>query len=168
MYKDIDPSEGIDPKLLPTADINEKSDEDARKVYAMVSNIDDNLNRLFEKVEALGIEDNTIIIFMTDNGPQQARYGRYARQKVKCSPWRHKSSFFFMRYPQNLLETEKWIKWLLISIFYPHSPNFVELHFPQDRKIDGRSFVPALQGKDLTKRSFFPIGPESFQKNTIT
>ena len=50
--KDIDPLED-DPKLLPTADINEKSDEDARKVYAMVSNIDDNLNRLF--VEALGL-----------------------------------------------------------------------------------------------------------------
>ena len=74
MYKDIDPSEGVDPKLLPTADMTEKSDEDARKVYAMVTNIDDNLNRLFKKVEALGIEDNTIIIFMTDNGPQQARY----------------------------------------------------------------------------------------------
>ena len=65
--------------------MTEKSDEDARKVYAMVTNIDDNLNRLFKKVEALGIEDNTIIIFMTDNGPQQARYVVGCGEKVQCS-----------------------------------------------------------------------------------
>ena len=39
---------------------------------------------------------------------------------------------------------------------------------PKDRKIDGRSFVPALEGKTLSERVFSPIGPESFLKNTIT
>ena len=43
-------------------------------VYAMVNNIDDNLKKLFNKVDELGIKDNTIVIFMTDNGPQHARY----------------------------------------------------------------------------------------------
>ena len=54
IYKGIDPSEGIDPKLLPLADMNEKSDEDARRVYAMVTNIDDNLNQLFKKITSVG------------------------------------------------------------------------------------------------------------------
>ena len=51
-----------------------KTKDNTRKVYAMVTNIDDNLKKLFNKVDELGIKDNTIVIFMTDNGPQHVRY----------------------------------------------------------------------------------------------
>ena len=34
----------------------------------MITNIDDNFDRLLQKVEDLGISDNTIIVFTTDNG----------------------------------------------------------------------------------------------------
>jgi arylsulfatase A-like enzyme len=54
--------------------MTEKDKEDARKVYAMVENIDDNIGRLTKKLQELKIDENTIIIFMTDNGPQQRRY----------------------------------------------------------------------------------------------
>ncbi len=36
--------------------------------YGMITNIDDNVGRLLKKLKALGLEDNTILIFMTDNG----------------------------------------------------------------------------------------------------
>jgi arylsulfatase A-like enzyme len=39
------------------------------RVYAMVTNIDANVGRLLDQAD-----ENTIVIFMTDNGPQQARY----------------------------------------------------------------------------------------------
>ncbi len=48
-------------------------DETAR-VYGMVTNIDDNVGRLLEKVEALGLAGETLVIFLTDNGPEQVRY----------------------------------------------------------------------------------------------
>lgn len=38
-------------------------------VYGMVENIDFNLGRILAKVDELGIAENTIIIFLTDNGP---------------------------------------------------------------------------------------------------
>jgi arylsulfatase/arylsulfatase A len=43
-------------------------DKDAR-IYGMITNIDDNVGRLMERLEEQGIADNTILIFMTDNGP---------------------------------------------------------------------------------------------------
>jgi arylsulfatase A-like enzyme len=46
----------------------------AAKIYAMVENIDHNLGRLFGKLNELGLAENTIVIFITDNGPQQARF----------------------------------------------------------------------------------------------
>jgi arylsulfatase len=39
----------------------------------MVTNIDDNVGRL-KKLDDLQLADDTIVIFMTDNGPQQERY----------------------------------------------------------------------------------------------
>ena len=74
LYKTLDPTDGIDPELIPNEKISEKTKDNTRKVYAMVTNIDDNLKKLFNKVDELGIKDNTIVIFMTDNGPQHVRY----------------------------------------------------------------------------------------------
>ncbi len=39
------------------------------EVYAMVSKLDDNFGRLLRKLKQLGIEDNTLVIFLSDNGP---------------------------------------------------------------------------------------------------
>jgi arylsulfatase A-like enzyme len=36
--------------------------------YGMITNIDDNMTRLMSRLETLGVADNTILIFMTDNG----------------------------------------------------------------------------------------------------
>ena len=36
--------------------------------YGMITNIDENVGRLRDRLKALGIEDNTILIWMTDNG----------------------------------------------------------------------------------------------------
>ncbi|ANQ51448.2 arylsulfatase [Flammeovirga sp. MY04] len=42
--------------------------EDRAKFYGMISNIDDNIGLLRKKLEEWGIADNTILIFMSDNG----------------------------------------------------------------------------------------------------
>ncbi|SDW30666.1 Arylsulfatase A [Lutibacter oricola] len=48
---------------------NEKSITDAQKAfYGMITNIDDNIGILEKKLKQLGIQDDTILIFMTDNG----------------------------------------------------------------------------------------------------
>jgi arylsulfatase A-like enzyme len=44
------------------------------KIYGMVSNIDANLGRLFKTLDDAKLAENTIVIFLTDNGPQQPRY----------------------------------------------------------------------------------------------
>jgi len=36
--------------------------------YGMISNVDDNFGHLRDELKKLGIEDNTILVFMTDNG----------------------------------------------------------------------------------------------------
>ena len=161
-YKNIDPSEGIDAHLMPEAKLTEKDKVDARKVYAMVSNIDDNLNRLFQKVEALGIEDNTIIIFMTDNGPQQVRYVSGMRGR-KSSVYRGGIRVpFFMRYPEKFKDNQEMDQMAAHIDLLPTLSQLCAAPLPQDRKIDGRSFLPALQSETLPERSFFSYWTRKF------
>ena len=42
--------------------------------YGMIENIDDNVGRLTEQLAAWGIENDTLLIFMTDNGPSASNY----------------------------------------------------------------------------------------------
>lgn len=55
--------------------------EAARKVYGMVTNIDDNIGKLIQSLKDQGIYDNTILVFLTDNGPQQNRYKSGLRER---------------------------------------------------------------------------------------
>jgi arylsulfatase len=70
----LDPSAGLGEDGRPFPEMSDKDKEDARKVYAMVSNIDDNIGKMMERLEELELADNTVVIFMTDNDPQQPRY----------------------------------------------------------------------------------------------
>jgi arylsulfatase A-like enzyme len=49
-------------------------DETTAKVYGMVANLDAAVGRLLETVKSAGLESDTVVIFLTDNGPQQRRY----------------------------------------------------------------------------------------------
>lgn len=42
--------------------------ENVAKFYGMIENIDDNFGTLLEKIHGWGLDDNTLVIFMTDNG----------------------------------------------------------------------------------------------------
>jgi arylsulfatase A-like enzyme len=44
------------------------------RVYGMVTNIDDNVGRLLARLDELGLARDTIVLFLTDNGPAQVRY----------------------------------------------------------------------------------------------
>ncbi len=49
------------------------SDRDAR-IYGMIANIDDNVGRLLAHLETHGLARDTLVVFMTDNGPTTRLY----------------------------------------------------------------------------------------------
>ncbi len=154
LYKDIDPSEGFGD--IPMPDMSEKDKEDARKVYAMVTNIDDNIGRLRSTLEALELMENTIFIFMTDNGPQQRRYisgmrgrkGDVYRGGVRVP--------FFFSYPSKYDGNRDVLNNAAHIDILPTLAELCAAEVPGDRIIDGRSLEPALGGASWTdERSLF-------------
>ena len=61
-------------------------DDATAKIYGMVRNIDDNVGRLLAHLKARNLERDTIVMFMTDNGPQQKRFNSGLRG-LKGTPY---------------------------------------------------------------------------------
>ena len=58
LYKDIDPSNFYEEV---TSEMTERDVNDAKKIYGMVTNIDENFGKLLYKLEELDIKENTIV-----------------------------------------------------------------------------------------------------------
>ncbi|MDE3742062.1 arylsulfatase [Maribacter polysaccharolyticus] len=154
MYKDTDPDAGLIDQGMPYPEVTEHSRENARKVYGMVTNIDDNLRLLFNKLETLGLEENTLVIFMTDNGPQHPRYvaGMRGRKGSVFQGGVRVPSFWY--YPKAFKEARD-IK--TPAAHYDILPTIAELtgaKIPTDLDIEGRSLMPLLtkSTEDLSER----------------
>ncbi|WP_200975188.1 arylsulfatase [Echinicola sp. 20G] len=148
-YKDIDPSVGFDDSVKPYKAMTEKDKEDARKVYAMVNNIDGNVGRLMQKLEELALAENTILLFMTDNGPQQMRYLAGMRGK-KGEVYRGGVRVpLLVKYPARF---HGGIEINTAAVHMDVMPTLSEIcqaNLPKDRQIDGKSLVPLMQGKEV-------------------
>lgn len=157
IYRNIDPSAGFANDSRPFPAMSEKDKEDARRVYAMVTNIDDNVGRLLKSLEELKISDRTIIIFLTDNGPQQGRYNGGMRG-LKTSVYRGGVRVpLWIRYPgANSAGADIDEPAANIDMF-PTLADICNAKIPEGVKIDGISLASWLRGEDTGKdnRSLF-------------
>jgi arylsulfatase len=122
-----------------------------------VSNIDDNVGKVLKKLKDLKIEKNTVVIYMTDNGPQQVRYIAGMRGKKGSVYEGGVRVPFFMSYP-NLFKKSKDINVMTAHIdILPTLAELCNAKLPSDRIIDGKSFLPLLKGEttDWNDRSLF-------------
>jgi len=126
------------------------------KVYGMVENIDDNVGRLLATLDKLKLTDRTVVMFMTDNGPQQPRYNA-GMPRLKGTV--HEGGIrvpLFVRWP---------------GVFQPRTVDRIAAHIDvmptlldvsgaggsRALKFDGVSLVPLLRGEgaDWPDRTLF-------------
>ena len=61
-----------DYRVLPGQAVKIKQHQDNIQFAAMVEALDESLGRVLDKLEALGLEENTIVVFFSDNGGMSA------------------------------------------------------------------------------------------------
>ena len=151
MYQDIDPSNGFDPQI-PLPEMSDKDKEDARRVYAMVSNIDDNIGRVLARLEDLEIAENTLVIFLTDNGPQQRRYVAGMRGR-KSDVYRGGVRVpLFVRYPGLNGQVQQVETTAAHIDILPTLAAITGAKVPSDRLIDGKNLLPLMTGDQVEWR----------------
>ena len=166
MYKDLDPEVGFIDESLASK-MSEKDKEDARRIYGMVTNIDDNVGKVLNKLTELGIEEETIIIFMTDNGPQQFRYNSNMKG-LKGTVYNGGTRVpFYIKYAEKFKNSKVISRMSAHIDILPTILELCNLKIPSDRKIDGQSLVPLINSKPFNDRHLFSYWTRRFPEKYI-
>lgn len=115
--------------------------------YGMVENIDDNVGKILNSLASLGLDNNTIVIFTTDNGPNGNRFngnmkgrkGSYDEGGVRVP--------FFLRYPNGNLAKGQAMTELTAHIdLLPTLSDLCGITLPDSLELDGKNITPLLKG----------------------
>lgn len=113
-------------------------------VYGMVENIDDNVGRLLDFLEAQGIADNTIVLFLTDNGPNGRRYNGGMRGTKSSNHEGGMRVPLFMKWGDKLPKN-KIVQPLTAHIdLLPTLLELCEIDYKPVLPLDGRSLLPLI------------------------
>lgn len=132
---------------------NKALEEQFQRFYGMITNIDDNFKVLEDKLDALNLTDNTILIFTTDNGTAGGNKVYDAGLRgAKGSEYEggHRVPLF-IRWPDGQLTGGRDIDKLVAH--YDLLPTFVDLlglDFDPVKPLDGSSLKPLLYDQDET------------------
>ena len=148
--------------------------ENARRVYGMVSNIDHNIGRILEALETQGILENTVIFFLSDNGPMSKRYNGGLRALKGNTYDGGVKSPCLIRYPKRFSKGAK-IEAVTAHIdLLPTIASLCEARIPHPQGIDGKNILPLLEGKtekDFSSRNLYEqwgrMFPERYQNISI-
>ena len=116
-------------------------------VYGMVENMDDNVGRLLAKLDELKLRENTIVIFLTDNGPNGARYNAGMRGTKGTFHEGGTRVPLFVSWPARFKEPRV-VREIAAHIdLFPTLIELCNVPAPKTLPQDGRSLVALLDGK---------------------
>jgi arylsulfatase/arylsulfatase A len=147
MYKKMDLGNDRFPqdkghKLPAKANVDRRA-----RIFAMITNIDQNVGRLFEKLGALGLTRNTLVIFMVDNGPNGRRYVAGMRGMKSQVHEGGIRSPFFAHWPARLPAGHVCEKVAAHIDVLPTILDACGVDRPRGLELDGVSILPLLKGE---------------------
>ncbi len=162
-------------RVLPERTVKLKQRQDNVEFAAMVEAMDESLGRVVKKLETLGLEEDTIVIFFSDNGGMAAMNVGNPNRRVGRD--RLDSAFSTSNLP--LRGAKGWlyeggirvpciVKWprqgraglvsrqpVISNDFYPTILDMAGLPARPGQALDGVSLVPALRGGPLKRDALF-------------
>lgn len=121
--------------------------DDTAVVYAMVENLDDNVGRLLRKLDELRLAGDTIVIFLTDNGPNGRRFNAGLRASKGSVYEGGIRAPFFLRWPAKLRGGTRLDTMAAHIDVYPTILDLCGVKPPSGKPIDGLSLRPLLEGR---------------------
>lgn len=126
--------------------------------YGSITAMDEQMGRLWKNLTDMGIANNTIIFFCSDNGPEEGTPGSVGVFRAR------KRSLYeggvrvpaFVVWKNHLQEGQRTNFPMLTSDYLPTILDIIGTKYPSVRPIDGESVLPVLKG--ITSQRSKPIG----------
>jgi arylsulfatase A len=156
------PLQAPDDEIRPFIETG-KFNKGVSTLYGMLHRMDSGVAQILETLRACGLEDNTIVMFTSDNGPQFGGQGDDCLVRFNCHLHGAKGSVYeggirvpmMLRWPDGLDGGREVADMVHFSDWFPTILSLAGVPFPQDLKIDGVDVLPAIRGekgKVCTKR----------------
>ncbi|MEM2914950.1 MAG: sulfatase-like hydrolase/transferase [Candidatus Bathyarchaeia archaeon] len=142
--------------------------------YGMITNIDQNFGKLRNRIQELGLEENTILIFMTDNGtsggwdPQRQLGFNAGMRGIKGSYYEggHRVPFFIY-WPKGGLYNRDIFDLLDHTDFFPTLCSLCSIPLPPSLEFDGYDISSILKGSppspEIKNRIIYLTYRQSFE-----
>ena len=149
-------------------------DEDIKKtkaVLAMCENLDWNVGRVMDTVEGLGIQEDTILIYLTDNGPNTARWNGGMRGRKGSVDEGGVRTMFFMRWTGSI-ESGLHIDRIAGAVdLLPTLADLAGIEVLPEQSLDGVSLKPLLlknESDEWPDRMIFSRSPDGKRASVRT
>ena len=162
-------------KVLPQRTVKIKQRQDNIHFAAMVEAVDENLGRVIKKLEALDLDENTILIFFSDNGGMSgANFGHpdriissleldkyFATSNLPlrgAKGWLYEGGIrvpLIVKWPGELQAGKISDELVMSTDFYPTILEMAGLSLNPDQHVDGQSFLKALNGESYDRKAIF-------------
>ena len=136
--------------------------EHEQHYYACITAMDEQVGRLRAELENLGVGDNTMFWFCSDNGPARQGSPRHVGSAGRLSGYKLSIQEGGIRVPGLLVWPDRVEKPLTItapcvtSDYFPTILDALDIKLPSDREYDGISLLPLIEGATTTRSK--PIG----------
>jgi len=127
--------------------------------FAAVTAMDANLGRILDRLDELGVHENTLVIFSSDNGYSCGHHGFWGKGNGTDPRNMYENSIrvpFIASHPGRIPQSS--VQQAMVSAydFFPTLLDYLDLPCPDGRNLPGASFLPVLEGKeDAARESVF-------------
>ena len=117
------------------------------RIAAMIENVDQNIGKLDQHLKEQGLFDNTMVVYLVDNGPNSMRFaGPFRGMKATVHEGGIRSPFF-VRWPKRLRPGTVSDRIAAHIDLLPTIADAAGVKVPGNANVDGRSLLPLLEGK---------------------
>jgi arylsulfatase A-like enzyme len=146
-----------EPRFLPEGRSKARQVQDHPVYAGMVESVDESVGRVMDKLEDLGVADNTVVIFMSDNGGLSTAEGLpTSNLPLRAGKgWLYEGGIrepMIIKWPGVVKPKSKCSVPVTSTDFYPTMLEMAGLPIKPKQHIDGVSLVPLLKGKNKHKR----------------
>lgn len=132
----------------PATDPNAEVADHTRCALAMVENQDMNVGRVLERLKHHGINDNTIVVYFSDNGPNSHRWTGGMKGRKGSTDEGGVRSVCYIRWPDQLPRNQIVTQISGAIDLLPTLTSLAGLDRVGDKPLDGRDLVPLLMQQD--------------------
>jgi uncharacterized sulfatase len=114
---------------------------------ASIEHLDNSVGRLLDKIKELGIENNTVVFFISDNGGVDSQLGNSPLRYGKGSPYEGGTRVpFIVKWPDKIKAGLVCKTPVHIVDIYPTLLDLSKAEKPENQILDGQSLLPLMFG----------------------